>query len=49
LADAMRHRCERVSEEARLTQLLNDLNGNLIDDKIGDGGLTGSGCGYQVG
>ncbi len=38
LANAMRHRCERVSEEARLTRLLNDLNGNLIDDKIGDGG-----------
>ena len=38
LADAMRHRCERVSEEARLAHLLNDLNGNLIDDKIGDGG-----------
>ena len=38
LANAMRHRCERVSEEARLTHLLNDLNGNLIDDKIGDGG-----------
>lgn len=38
LADAMRHRCERVSEEARLAHLLNDLNRNLIDDKIGDGG-----------
>ena len=38
LAEAMRHRCERVSEEARLARLLNDLNGNLRDDKIGDGG-----------
>ena len=27
-----------VSEEARLTHLLNDLNGSLIDDMIGDGG-----------
>jgi hypothetical protein len=32
----MQHRCERVSEEARLAHLLNDLNRNLIDDTIGD-------------
>jgi hypothetical protein len=37
LADAMRHRCERVSEEARLAHLLHDLNRNLIDEKIRDG------------
>jgi hypothetical protein len=38
LADAIQHRCERVSEEARLAHLLNDLNRNLIDDTIGDVG-----------
>jgi hypothetical protein len=38
LADAMQHRCERVSEEAHLAHLLNDLNRNLIDDNIGDVG-----------